>query len=348
MHWPPRVAVRSSSVALIAATLLGGCSAFTGSKRVDVSPFSENTVGMLAEVQRFNRPVNWVYLRKYQNLPSVNAARLKVLPIRTLLRGVGLYSTQVVSLYDSPLSEDRKISELARYMTDYIRPSLADADSSSTGFTIADLDHVVGNIRTSKTFLAALSAAQPLVNATVARGNAMFDEVEGLVQVATADVNERVEAEYAPLKRNMTDLESLHEASIHSYALIQRMRQGEAGALDSLRQQDPAAAGTLPAGKAPGAKDLDAVERYVSERTNTVETMRRQLDPQLEIYRASIAEMEDLRAQTDDRAKLGRMTLLLWGRSHRNLAAGISIKPMIDVMGIVKSTVATGAKGVLP
>ena len=36
--------------------------------------------------------------------------------VRALMRGVALYSAQVAALYDSPLSEGRKVSELARYI----------------------------------------------------------------------------------------------------------------------------------------------------------------------------------------------------------------------------------------
>ncbi|MGH7742340.1 MAG: hypothetical protein ACRENS_10000 [Candidatus Eiseniibacteriota bacterium] len=339
---------RTIWLGVFSASVLSGCSAFQGSKRIDVAPFSENTVGMLSEMQKFNRPVAWVYLRKYTNLPTVTAARQGVQPIRDLLRGVGFYSTQVVSLYDSPLPEQRKISELARYLNDYIRPPLAAADTSETRFSTADLDDVLAKIRASKTFLDALSAAQPLINATVARGNALFEDMDNLVIAAAADINGRVEAEYAPLKASVLDLDAMHVASAHSYALLQRYRGGDSAALDSLRAEDPATGSHLAGGAHPTAKDLDEAERYLIERTGTIKSLREQLEPEFTNYRDSIAELDELRGQTDDRAKLGRMTLMLWARSHRNLAAGISVKPMIDVMGMVKSTVATGAKGILP
>jgi len=348
MSGPLQIPPRVTLAALAAATLLTGCAAFTGSKRVDVSPFSENTVGMLGELQQFNRPVSWIYLRKYQDLPSVTATRQAVVPIRRLMRGIGLYSTQVVALYDSPLSEDRKISELASYLTDYIRPSLAAAESTDVRFSASQLDGVVKNIRSSKTFLSALGAAQQLVNAAVAQGNSLFDNLDGLALAAAAEVNGRIEDQYGPLKSNISDLDAMHVASLHSYALLERYRGGDASALVSLRQTDAAAVANLPPGRAPSAKDLDTSEHFIVARSTTIKTLRDQLEPQISIYRESMAELEELRSQTDERARLGRMTLLLWGRSHRNLAAGISVKPMIDVMGIMKSTVATGAKGILP
>jgi hypothetical protein len=348
MFRPPQAVLRVTLAAFAASALLSGCAAFTGSKHVDVSPFSENTVGMLGEMQKFNRPVIWIQLKKYQSLPSVTAARQAVLPIRALLRGIGLYSMQVVALYDSPLPEDRKISELARYLTDYIRPGLDAIDSSDVRFSPAELDKVVSNIRGSKTFLAALSAAQPLVNATVAHGNSLFDSMDSIVMAAAADVGDRIEAQYAALKQSTAELDSMHVASLHSYALLERFRGGEIAALDTLRKSDAATSAYLPAGRAPAAKDLDQVEHFLIDRSTTIKAMRDQLDPEVTNYRESLMELDNLRNQTEERAKLGRLTLLLWGRSHRNLAAGVSVKPMIDVMGIMKSTVATGAKGILP
>src|SRR5512134_3175286 len=91
--------------ALVVAGLGSGCAAFKATKGIDVGPFAENTVGMIGEVQRASKPVMWVHLKKYQTLPSVLEIRKAFLPTRTLMRGVALYSTQVVSIYGSPISD---------------------------------------------------------------------------------------------------------------------------------------------------------------------------------------------------------------------------------------------------
>jgi hypothetical protein len=54
-----------------------------------------------------------------------------------------------------------------------------------------------------------------------------------------------------------------------------------------------------------------------------------------------------LRTQARESARLGRITLITWARSHRNLAAGIAVPASIDVMSMVKSA-AGQAKSLVP
>jgi len=333
---------------VLTTSLLTGCATFRGSKRVDVGPFSENTVGMVGEMQKLNRSVTWTHLKKYETLPSVLAARDAVGQVRVLMRGVAFYSSQVVSLYDSPLPEERKISELARYMKEIITPNLTASGSPEFQVTPGYMDTLLQDIRSRQTFLSALDAAQPLVRLTVTAGDMLFDRAENNVQRAGADINAGIEAEFGSLRRRIEELDALHVASVHSYTLLLQFRGGDPAALDSLRLGDAGIREYLPYGRTPAAKDLDAAERFVVERSTTIKSLRDQLEPEFLIYKENQAELEAMRNQTDERARLGRATLFLWARSHRNLAAGISVPPMIDVVGIMKSTVETGVKGVLP
>jgi hypothetical protein len=40
---------------------------------------------------------------------------------------------------------------------------------------------------------------------------------------------------------------------------------------------------------------------------------------------------------------MGRITLILWARSHQNLAAGIQVSAAIDVMGMVRGAAGKAA-----
>jgi len=334
--------------ALIVAGLLSGCATFRASKRIDVGPFSENTTGMIGELQKFNRPAVWTHLKKYQTLPSVKEAQQSVGQVRVLMRGVALYSSQIVALYQSPLPEERKIAELARYMNDIIRPGLSTVVSPDFAVTPGYMDTLVQDIRTRKTLLGALAAAQPLVSLTATAGDVLFDRLDDDVQTATVDINARIEAEFASMKVQIAELGAMHVASVGSYTMLQRYRGGDQAALDSLRRDDPGIRDLIPSGRPPTSRELDAVERYVIDRTTTIKTLRDQLEPDFVVYRENQAELEMLRSQTDERARLGRIVLILWQRSHRNLAAGIAVAPMVDVTGFLRNTISVGSKGILP
>ena len=327
--------------------LLAGCASFKATRRLDVSPFAQNTVGLIGEVQRANRPLDWVYLKKYESLPEVLDARRTYAPARELMRNIAIYSTQIVSIYESPLSESRKADEVARYLDETIRARLKENPRADEFLTQAELDKAIQGARSAATFMAALGAAQPVVSAALAYGNQIYDEMDQAIGRADNELSSRIEAENAPVKYERERLERLQLSGIMSYRLLAEYRQGNNAALDSLRSLDPQAAEAMPAGKRPAAAAMDGVEKQIRERVEALGEMHAKLDPQFEIYKAEQAELEQLRTQAREAARLGRITLITWARSHRNLANGIAVPAAIDVMGMVKSA-AGQAKGLVP
>jgi hypothetical protein len=332
---------------LVMVPLLGGCASFKATRRLDVSPFAQNTVGLIGEVQRANRPLEWVYLKKYESLPSVLDARRTYAPARELMRGIAVYSTQIVSIYESPLPESRKSQELARYLDESIRERLKANPRSDAFLTQAELDKAVQGARSAPTFMAALGAAQPVVSAALAYGNQIYDDMDQAIGKADQELIARIEAEFARAKDERERLEAMQVSGITSYRRLTEYRLGNDLALDSLRKADAEAAELLPAGKKPTAAALDGAEKQIRDRVDTIGQMHEKLDPQFAVYRAEQAELDDLRTQAREAARLGRITLITWARSHRNLANGIAVPAAIDVMSMVRSA-AGQAKAVVP
>jgi hypothetical protein len=336
------------SFALACVALLAGCASFKASRRLDVSPFAQNTVGLIGEVQRANRPLEWVYLKKYESLPVILDARRTYAPARELMRGIAIYSTQIVSIYESPLSDSRRSQEVARYLDETIRARLRDNPRADAFLTPAELDKAVQGARSASTFMAALGAAQPVVSAALAYGNQIYDEMDQAIGRADNELQARIEGEFAPVKHEMARIEALQLSSISAFRLLTEYRMGDNRALDSLRALDPESAETLPAGKKPTAAALDGAEKQILERVETLGQLRTRLDPQFEVYKAEQAELEQLRTQAREAARLGRITLITWARSHRNLADGIAVPAQIDIMGMVKGAAGGAAKTIVP
>jgi hypothetical protein len=248
---------------VLLAALASGCASFKSTQRLDVGPFAENTVGMIGEVQRATKPVVWTYLKKYETLPSIQDVRDAYAPARTLMRGVALYSTQIVSIYESDLSESRKSQELARYLDEAIRERLKSNRRADMFLTQGRLDSAVTKARAASTFMAALSAAQPVVSAALSFGNSVYDSLDMKIDQAAGDVDRRIEMEFAPLKRQLAEVSDLELRATARYTWLSRYRLGDAAALDSLRAHDPEAADAMPAGKRPAAATLEATEKRI-------------------------------------------------------------------------------------
>src|SRR5262249_2497357 len=154
---------------------------------------------------------------------------------------------------------------------------------------------------------------------------------------AASEIARNIESEFGPMKHEMETLDDLQLRATHSYSLLALYRNGDAASLDSLRALDPESAEAMPKGKKPTTAQLDAAGKRLLERVDTATELRDKLGPQMQVYQAEQMELDALRNQATEAARLGRITLILWARSHRNLAAGITVPAQIDVMGIVKN-----------
>jgi hypothetical protein len=325
----------------VVIALAAGCRSFRSSKELDVGPFAENTVEMIGEVQRATKPLVWTHLKQYESLPSVQSVRDGYAPARTLMRGVALYSTQIVSIYDSELSDTQKSEELARYLDEAVRERLRNERQASLFLGPATLDSAVVKVRAAPTFMGALMAAQPVVSAALGFGNAVYDSVELKIDRAAADIDRRIEAEFAPLKRQQADVSELELWAMARYSWLSRYRLGDAAALDSLRAHDPEAAAAMPQGKRPTPAAIESTEKRLLDQLAEVGTLRGQLDKRLEEYRAQQKELDSIRVQGREATRLGRITLIEWARSHRNLASGIRVPAAIDLLGMMQGAAST-------
>ena len=324
------------ALALIAA-FAPGCRSFKSTQRLDVGPFAENTVGMIGEVQRATKPLVWTHLKQYESLPSVQLVREAYAPVRTLMRGVALYSTQIVSIYESDLPEPQKAQELARYLEDAVRQRLRSNGQGDPYLTKGLLDSALTRVRGAATFIGALNAAQPIVAGALGYGNAVYDSLDVKIDRGAADIDHRIETEFAPLKQQRAEVTDLELSSTARYTWLSRYRLGDTTALDSLRAHDPEAAQAMPAGKRPTPEAIETTEKRILSQIETMAKLRGHLDHQFEEYRAQQRELDSIRIQAREATQLGRTTLILWARSHRDLAAGVRVPPAINLMRLMQS-----------
>lgn len=135
---------------------------------------------------------------------------------------------------------------------------------------------------------------------------------------------------------------------LRGFALVHEYRLGDDPALEKLRTAVPLAKELLAAGKRPSQKDLDVFEAQLDAQLRRVEGARKQLAPDVTDYEGSQLELDALRAQTVERLRLGRTTMILWARSHRNLGKGIAVPASIDLAAMIKNSALSAAKAAIP
>jgi len=91
-------------ILLLAVLVLStGCAALVKTKRLDMGPFGENTTTMVNDIQLGLLNKKPLYLKPYLQGPDVVQFQTRWLDLQKILRGIVMYSTQVVSLSRSSL-----------------------------------------------------------------------------------------------------------------------------------------------------------------------------------------------------------------------------------------------------
>lgn len=338
----------AAAVAALAATT-SGCRYFKAEKRVDMQPFAENTVTAIGEMRKIETQPVWIRLRPYFSDPAILETRGVAKPLLDLVRGVNAYSLQIVSLNESRISDPTKSRELAKFLRGASQQALLnEADEAEIKLTMERRDAVLKNIETKERFMDALQAAEPIVNAVLARGLDLSDQVDAAIMKSVNVIEAKVQTEYRPMLQNRIALLQQQERTMQATAWAEAIGYGDAAAVESLRKAVPVLAEYLPAGRAPTPKEQAAIVSFLSAQALRVKAALEQIDPQYVAYRESVLELDQLRAKAVDNAKLARSVLMVWSRSHKNLARGVEVPPMFDLAKIITNSTMTAAKGILP
>jgi hypothetical protein len=323
----------TSAMAFIAA-FLPGCSAFQSSRQIDMNPFSENTAAMFAEAAKVGRPMKWNYLKPYASIPEVQQARDLAQPVIKGLRGIVMYSNQLVALNMTSKPDKEKNKLLGLYFRQ-AEEKIADRSKfDSIGVTSSMMDTVYANMARAETFREGIEAASPLVNAIVLAMQRRLDAIDAQVPLVLGAIDAKVESAYADKRQNYQDLVRLQTQFQHVATLLYDAKTGNQEALKQLFDVDPSMHEFFASPQKPSPKEYDAAELALTARLARIEGFLHQLDNEKAEYMLKLGELEDARINTDARIKIARDAIMVWAQSHRNLGAGIAVPPMIDVAGI--------------
>jgi hypothetical protein len=339
-----RKLVFTTGAALLAISVLSGCSTFKSSRRLDLAPFSENSGVMFSDAAKVSRPFQYNYLRPYLDAPEMAFVLKRTAPLLQAFRGVVYYSNQVVAIGNSKLSASDKNRQLVHYLEQVFAQSAADAKLDSLGLDEETMNATFDNIRNAKTYLDGIAAASPIINAVVVAIQNRLDEVQYTLVPAMAQVFETgIERDYASARDAYIELKHVQVRSVRALNSVYDAKLGNAAALVNLLDEDPSLRTFIPSPEKATPKELDDAEKYLLERLANISTVFRQLDDDVANYKAKQAELGEWRLNLDEKIKVARNAMMVWAQSHRNLGNGIPVPPMIDVGGIAGGLVG-GAK----
>jgi hypothetical protein len=330
------------ALALLSALIaLPGCSLFQGSRAIDMTPFAENTSAMFAEAAKVGRPFRFVHLKPYVHIPEAAEFRDRSKPLISALRGIVLYSNQVVALSMADKADKEKNALLADYLLEATGKVATRERLQEIGIGQAAYDSTMQGIRNATTFLDGVAAASPMVNAIVLAVLERLDEMNNDLPSLTGVIDGKIEARYREKRAAYEGLTSIQARYLNAATLLYEARSGDEAVLDSLFAYDASLRDFIPEDRTATRKEFDLAEEDLVGRLGRIGTLISQLEVERQTYLATQQELEDFRINVDQRIKLARDAIVVWGQAHRNLGQGIPVAPMIDIAGMASGLART-------
>jgi hypothetical protein len=325
-----------SIVLLLSFLIIQGCSIFQSRKSVDMTSFSETMLTMVGDIQFGLQGKSWVYLKPYLNSEAVRDAAVGLDKMRGLMRGIVFYSIQVVSINSAEIPESEKCRLLGQYLDEALRPAIKTRSESGRYSVTISLDTfqlVIEEIKSQKKFLEALEKAQPVIDAVVGYSDGIFNDLKARVKTAVNEISGKIENDFASIRSNISEVEELQTRTVDSYWLLYRYKFGKKDALDSLLYLDPSVKNYVSADNNIQTDQLALLQEDLIKRMNNIKLIKEQLVPEFELYKSRQKELDEINGHVNDMMRRARIAMIVFARAHRNLAAGVTIPPDIDVLG---------------
>lgn len=320
---------------LVAASSVG-CANFRESKRVNMAPFAENTVGLIADIRQGMDAQTAVYLRDYIDGSPVGQYGEHWRAYRPMLRGIAAYSIAIVTISKLRLNDTERSQKLAEVLDEFLRPRVPKMQELGI-LSEAELDEMLANIRVQTKYLDALNAAQPLVDAIERFTNDYLDFMDDHLASTRAWLDRQVRDDHATSQDFYETLIESQNFAFEDLVLLRNYRQGiDPDALDKLLARDPQLKVLMPEDRQPTLEDTQVIEDRLVHRLKLIREMTAQVRPDLDLFRNKMLELDQLSTGASNMLVKTRVTVILWSRAHRGLARGITDPAKWDAMGMAK------------
>ena len=328
--------------------LITGCSIFQKTRKMDMTPFSENAGTLFAEATKISRPFQWKHLKPYITIQEFERLAKRALPLLVALRGVVYYSNQVVAINNSKFKDKEKNQQLAKYLYDVMKKSIKNQKLDDLQLDEMGTKTVLENIRNADTYLDGIAAAGPMVNSVVLAIQKRLDEIQAGIDPILLGFDREIERDYGAARSNYIGLRKLQEQIMLSITRLYRARIGDKAELDTLVHENASLTEYFPSTVNASHAQMAAGESYLLKQLHEIDVMLAQLEEAKTEYVAKQDELIAWRMSVDQKIMIARTSMTIWAQSHRNLGAGIPVPPLIDVTGFASDLVTGAARTVIP
>lgn len=191
----------------------------TSTTKLNMAPFAEHLVKLVADIQFGLSGVEPVYTRQYLDGPEAAEFLGSMQEFKRNLARIIAYSGRVISLARSNLDGPKQAKALAEFVN-VVRPLERGNSELKFKYTEGDVVKLLEQVEKQENLLAALQVAQPMVNEAARFLRDRVDELKQNRLKVEMEVEKRIEADYIDV---LTYNETLKRRQRHNFEMINLM-----------------------------------------------------------------------------------------------------------------------------
>ena len=327
-------------VILVIALTITNCSYFKESRRINLAPFADNTISMIADIRYGLDEVRPVYIKPYIYGPGVDSFQVRVKKLQAVMRGMIAYSIELVSISESRLSQKEQCEALAQFLDDLLRPVLI-KPIPTLHITIAEFDTILVNVRKEKKFLDGVNAAQRIIDEIARTTGELIIQTKIYAVKGVEDIGRNIDAEHKEILDYYKTLKEYQKMMLATVQLYVNYRAGNTSLLPEMYEKVPSLRQIPKSLEKPTGKELLLMEDRLMQGLERITDMKQTLVPELEIYWKQMQELDEVTDVIDTGLNKSQAAILVWARTHRQMAAGIINPAKVDVFSLTKKAIST-------
>jgi hypothetical protein len=327
-------------VILVIALTITNCSYLKESRRINLAPFADNTISMIADIRYGLDDVRPVYIYPHIHGPGVDSMRIRVQKLRAVVRGMVAYSIELVSISESSLSGKERCDALAQFLDDLLRPVLI-SPKPNLHISIAEFDTILANVREEKKLLDGVNAAQRIVDEISRVMGELIIETKTFATIAVTEIGANIDGEHKEILDYYRTLKEYQKMMLATVKLYVNYRAGDTSALPEMYKKVPSLRAIPKSQMNPTAEELLLMEDRLIQGLERITNMKQALVPELEIYWKQQVELDKISDAIDKGLNKVQAATIVWSRTHRQMAAGIINPAKVDVFSLTKKAIST-------
>lgn len=307
----------------------------TSTTRLNMAPFAEHLVKLVADIQFGLSGERPIYTRQYLDGPKAAEFRESMDEFKRNMARIIAYSGRVISLAKSNLDGPKRAQALADFV-DVVRPLEKGNSELTFKYTQEDVEKRLEAVRQQQTLLAALRVAQPMVEGAAEFLRDRVDELKKNRVKVENELEQRIVDDYQDV---LTYRETLKRRQRHNFEMINLMvdalEQGDMSAVDKVMAADAELAKLIKSRKK-GENLYEKPVMLVTQRLELIDKHKRFIAGDIESFHKTWQEFEVLVDASDAALQRAKVAVILWSKAHARLAAGETDPAKYDFMSVAK------------